>query len=199
MELLGLIDALEAQLLQGHRIPLTHKLVVDDDKILDLLDKIRLVIKSGPDVVRSSLNRSDTRGLQADTIRAAQQLAQETTLSQSEVQKKAAEIINSAYEVASEIQNGAKKYADDVLANLLVIATRLERNIESGRSRLSQTLGVESQAAAAPAEPAQPTERQVKIPNFASDAKTDRIPVETASRLNKYQTGAKKLIDDLDL
>lgn len=201
MELLGLIDALEAQVMQGHKIPWTGKILVDDEKIIDLLDKIRLVIRSGPDMVKNSLSRgADTRSHQANTIRAAQQLAQETSLSQAEVQKKAAEIINNAYEVAEEIQSGARKYADEVLANLLVISTRLQRNIESGRQRLAKTMGIDQPAAERPAEPSTPGAAPVRIPAFAEDAKNEGATVSVdAGRLHKYQAGGKKIVDDLEL
>ena len=45
-EVLGLIDALEASVLEGKKIPLTEKVVVSEVSLLEIIDKIRLVIKS---------------------------------------------------------------------------------------------------------------------------------------------------------
>lgn len=190
MELLGLIDALEAQILEGHKIPLTRKLVVDEEKIIDLLDKLRLVVKSGPEVVRTRIDRSsETKAMQEETLKAAQELSQ-NRLSQDEVQKKALEIINNAYEVASEIQDGAKKYADEVLANLLVIATRLQRNIEGGRQRLKKTMGVEASQPAVAAED----------PVASAASETKRTPAAAGETQPVFAIRPKKkLPDDFEL
>ena len=44
MEILGLLDTLESMILDGTKIPLTKKILINEDKILAVIDKMRLVI-----------------------------------------------------------------------------------------------------------------------------------------------------------
>ena len=47
MEILGLIDTLESMILEGFRVPLTKKTMINEEKVLQVIDKIRLVAQGG--------------------------------------------------------------------------------------------------------------------------------------------------------
>lgn len=47
MEILGLLDTLESMILEGFRVPLTKKTMIDEEKVLQVVDKIRLVAQGG--------------------------------------------------------------------------------------------------------------------------------------------------------
>ena len=57
--ILGLLEALEAAILESPKIPLTDKTIIDETKILEIIDKIRLVLQSGPELAQGSISQKD--------------------------------------------------------------------------------------------------------------------------------------------
>ena len=55
-EVLGLLDSLEATILEGKKIPLTDKVMLEEPVLLNLIDKIRLVLKSDDNIAKKSIN-----------------------------------------------------------------------------------------------------------------------------------------------
>ncbi|HTY14057.1 MAG TPA: hypothetical protein VMD02_07760 [Candidatus Omnitrophota bacterium] len=47
MKILGLLDTLESVVLDGFKIPLTKKTMVNEEQLLKIIDKIRLVASGG--------------------------------------------------------------------------------------------------------------------------------------------------------
>lgn len=134
MQLLGLIDTLEAIILKSRKIPMTDKVVLEEKKLLNLIDKIRLVIKQGEGVIRKSIEK------EIEEKKKRQQVMEMDPVS--EAQK----IINDAYSKARQVRDGADEYADQVLGNLQIIISKMQRNatrmnqvLENGRSRLKKT------------------------------------------------------------
>jgi hypothetical protein len=137
-EVLGLIDSLEASILEGKRIPMTNKIIIEEDRILHILDKVRLVIKSDADIVKTAVDRTTRNNgvmpLQRTIIESQQQGVPVSENS-----------LSLASEEADKIRYGANSYADNVLANLQLIVAKmqtnlvkLEQNIESGRDVLDK-------------------------------------------------------------
>jgi hypothetical protein len=54
-ELLGLLDTLEASILDGKKVPFSDKVVINERLVLTILDRMRLAIKSDGGSVRSAL------------------------------------------------------------------------------------------------------------------------------------------------
>lgn len=134
MEILGLIDTLESIILDSSRIPFTKKLVVDEEKILAMIDKIRLVIQGGTDFAKKAIVKGDSPAAEAE----------EASERRAPAESKAVEVMEQAYQMSKEIREGADKYADEVLANLEATSTRILRTIKAGRERL--TKGVKNEA-----------------------------------------------------
>tara|TARA_B100000586_G_scaffold258647_1_gene223358 strand:+ start:5149 stop:5589 length:441 start_codon:yes stop_codon:yes gene_type:complete len=133
-ELLGLIDALEAYILESSKIPMTDKVVLNEAQLLQCIDKIRISAKNG-----------DTARLAVDVQLSSEEQAKERIKAAFEghVKNKFDSEIQ-AMQKANKIKDGANDYADYVLANLQLTLTKmqknlihLEKNIDSGRQILS--------------------------------------------------------------
>ena len=132
MEVLGLLDHLESIVLDSAKIPFSKKIMVDEDKLLAVIDKIRMVLQGGGDFAKKAIGKSEE----------AAAAAGEPTIESVEAERrppaesKAVEVMEQAYKMAREIREGADKYADEVLANLEATSTRILRTVKAGRERL---------------------------------------------------------------
>ncbi|NQT30057.1 MAG: hypothetical protein HQ596_05765 [Candidatus Saganbacteria bacterium] len=145
MEILGLLDTLESMILDGAKIPLTKKVVINEDRILAVIDKMRLVIQGGggfaKDAIVSNASSSPEIGQGATPARGSASSRDVTDSSSGD--SKAVEVLQQAYQMAKEIRDGADKYADEILSNLEATSTRILRTIKAGRDRLAKTPGSE--------------------------------------------------------
>ncbi|MEW6173059.1 MAG: ATPase [Bacillota bacterium] len=144
MELLTVINELEELIESSNRIPLTKKVVIDEEKILDILDRIRTIL---PDEIRKAKWVVQEREkVLAESRKEAERILEET---RAEVEKKAEEseiarqakemaesILGKAEQVSREIKLGAKEYADDILGKLEERLERISREIQQGRAEL---------------------------------------------------------------
>ena len=118
-------------ILDGTKIPFTKKVMAEEEKLLSVIDKTRLVIQGGSDYARKAIGRDEA--VEAEEPPRSTGAAKTT------------EALEQAYQMAKEIREGADKYADEVLANLEATSTRLLRTIKAGRERLAKTTAVGSQ------------------------------------------------------
>ncbi len=144
MELLSILNEMEEFVQNSSRVPMTKKVLVDEDRMLDFLDRIRTIL---PEEVRKAkwvvqerekvIN--ETKAEAARMIEEAQKDIQRRA-EESEIVKQARamadEIIQKAEETSKEMRLGARDYADDVLARLEARLDRLIKEIESGRTEL---------------------------------------------------------------
>lgn len=139
---LGLIDALEALILDGKKVPFSDKVMISEKEVLRLLDKVRLVINSDDDVIRQSV----------EVVQAQDSSVSQEPLAVSDNEEPAQKVVDyekilaDAMKEASTIKVGANEYADNMLANLQLLLVKmqknlisLERNIENGRKVIDQT------------------------------------------------------------
>ena len=134
-EVLGLLDALESIVLESKKVPFTENIIIEEKKIISLLDKIRLTIKSNGKVVRESV---DVNNLQID-------LTQPSIENMKKNEEPLA--MQQATEEAEKIKKGANEYADYVLTSLQLTVSKmyknlmtLEKNIESGRTIIDKNI-----------------------------------------------------------
>lgn len=127
-ELLGLLEALEAIVLAGKKVPLTDKIVLEEKHILRVIDKIKLAVQS-QDLIRKTVDISKQEEVKIEHQRMAS----------------TSPVVVEASEKAKEIKQGAHDYADYVLTSLQLTLTKLqkdliklEKNIESGRELLEK-------------------------------------------------------------
>jgi hypothetical protein len=143
-DILGLVDSLEATILESPKVPLTDKLVIEEKKILQLVDKVRMAIKNGG-IARQSIDINKEIQIQDPVQQVAPQQS-ETSLSE-------------AQEKARQIKQGANEYAEYVLSNLQLSVSKLqnqliklEKNIENGRDVLEKQKSEDATGQSAPAQ-----------------------------------------------
>ncbi|MFA4858685.1 MAG: hypothetical protein WC901_01785 [Candidatus Margulisiibacteriota bacterium] len=143
MEVLGLLDALESLILDGFKIPLTRKTLVDEEKVLAIIDKIKLVVQGGGDFAKKALTGEAARPEPPAAPVGSEIYAKFTPGENPKAEGRAVEIIQQAYQIAKEVRSGADKYADEVLTNLEGTASRILRAIRAGREKLSKSIGAD--------------------------------------------------------
>ncbi|OGB87598.1 hypothetical protein A3H38_00935 [candidate division WOR-1 bacterium RIFCSPLOWO2_02_FULL_46_20] len=143
MEILGLLDTLESMILDGSKIPLTKKILINEEKVLSIIDKMRLVAQGGGGFAKGAIvSRQDGLNEKAEIKKGIAQAEKETVDGRSQEEAKSVEVLQQAYQMAKEIRDGADKYADEVLANLEATSTRILRTVKAGRDRLNKTVAV---------------------------------------------------------
>jgi hypothetical protein len=137
MEILGLLDTLESLILDGTRIPFTKKTVISEEKVLAVVDKMRLVVQGGGGFAKDAISSKAGSNEEGRQTEGAQ--AHGTAEDRPQEGGEAVEVLQQAYQMAKEIREGADKYADEVLENLEVSASRILRTLKAGRDRLAKT------------------------------------------------------------
>ncbi|OGC11406.1 hypothetical protein A3K48_02705 [candidate division WOR-1 bacterium RIFOXYA12_FULL_52_29] len=141
MEILGLLDTLESIILDSTKVPFSKKVIVDEVKVLSIIDKIRLVLQGGSDFAKKAIVRHDA----GDAAVHSQVGGEGHEPHKEGFEGKTQEVIEQAYQLAKEIRGGADKYADEVLANLEATSVRILRTIKAGREQLSKTTQVKEE------------------------------------------------------
>lgn len=136
MEILGLLDTLESMVLDGFKIPLTGKILLNEGKILNLIDKIRLVAEGGQDFVKNQMGMGKKEEREFAFQKEAARMEDAPEALSEDMQAKVNEVMQQAYQIAKEVRMGADKYADEVLANLEATSMRILRTVKAGRDRL---------------------------------------------------------------
>ena len=141
---MALIDRLEDLITTAKKIPLTNTVVVDEQKIYDIIDQIRAnfpeEIKQARWIVKERqemLDEADKESKQIveDANKKALELASETEVVRL-ADKEANEILETARNKEREIRLSAEDYADEMLANLEVNLGKLLTAVQRGRDRL---------------------------------------------------------------
>ncbi|MBO8126777.1 MAG: hypothetical protein H0Z38_06020 [Firmicutes bacterium] len=145
--LLALLEQLEQLVSEAPRIPMTDKIVVDGEAVLDLLEQVRYSLPD--EVLRAKKIENDRERLisagQKDAekiIRQAEEYARKL-VDEHEVLKAAKEeakkIIAEAEIQAKEMTKGADEYAAGVLEELSVTLQKTLSVVEKGRQKLKNS------------------------------------------------------------
>src|SRR5919108_4493554 len=114
MDILHLVDRLEEIFNAGRPIPLTHKLAVDEDRVLELIDQMRVSIPDEVKKAQQILNQRDRMLAQAQEEAARTvQLAKE----KSDQMVERDPLVVAAQARANEIVQAAKVDADRIRAD----------------------------------------------------------------------------------
>ncbi|MBP7693569.1 MAG: hypothetical protein KA764_16725 [Anaerolineales bacterium] len=149
MDILHLVDRLEEVFNEGRPIPLTRKLAVDEDRVLELIDQMRVSIPEEVKKAQQILNQRDKILAQAQeeadrTVKLAQEKAlqlveRETLVEQAKL--RAADLMRQAQADAEGIRADADDYVLDVLTRLETETARSLQQIRNGISKLSADHG----------------------------------------------------------
>ena len=140
MEILGLLDTLESMILEGFRVPLSKKTMIDEEKVLQVIDKIKLVAQGNGGLMKKPMDnnkRTPAQQSEPTELTEVEKLKERLPIAAAK-DGKPTEIIEDAYKIAKEVRMGADKYADEVLSNLEATSSRILRAVKAGRTRLGK-------------------------------------------------------------
>ncbi|MBE0408852.1 MAG: hypothetical protein IBX69_03880 [Anaerolineales bacterium] len=154
MDILHLIDRLEELFNESRPIPFTHNVIVDEDRMLDLIDQMRVAI---PEEVRKSqqlLSQRDRVLAQAQeeanrTLALAreksEQMIERDALVQS-AQKRAEQIVAQIREDAEDTRRETDKYVVETLTHLEMELERFLNQIRNGINALQEQQVIEEES-----------------------------------------------------
>ena len=146
IDILYLIDQLEVLLSESWRLPLTTKVVVDEEEFLNIIDQLRVSIpaeiKKGKRIQQESQKLVIQGQEEADRIISlarsqAEQLIDEDDLKE-QVDQRVQTIVSQANEEAKHIQHGANQYAIEVLAELEERLANIQSTLQNGAAALGR-------------------------------------------------------------
>ena len=140
MDILQLIDRLEELFNQSKNIPLTRNVMVDEDRMLDIIDQMRIAIPeevkkaqqvmAQRDRVMAQAQEEANRTLQLSRDK-AEQLVQKDMIVQ-EAQRRADQIVNQARGEAEATRVDADNYVVDTLMQLQDQISKLSGQVSNG-------------------------------------------------------------------
>ena len=140
MDILQLIDRLEELFNQSKSIPLTRNVMVDEDRMLDIIDQMRIAIPeevkkaqqvmAQRDRVMAQAQEEANRTLQLSREK-ADQLVQKDMIAQ-EAQRRADQIISQARSEADATRADADNYVVDTLMQLQEQIAKLSNQVSNG-------------------------------------------------------------------
>jgi cell division septum initiation protein DivIVA len=140
MDILQLIDRLEELFNDAKAVPFTHNVVVDEDRMLELIDQMRIAIPeevkkaqqvmAQRDRVMAQAQEEANRTLQLSRDK-AEQLVQKDMIVQ-EAQRRAEQILAQARSEAEATRADADNYVLDTLMQLQDQVSKLSNQVSNG-------------------------------------------------------------------
>jgi cell division septum initiation protein DivIVA len=144
VELFNALNELEEIIESSIKVPMTRRVLVDEDRLLDMLDRIRTTL---PEEIRQAKWIIQEREkVLAETKKEAGRIMEdvqkqlERRIDESEIarlaKERAEETVERAESIAREIKQGARDYADEVLNELEKKIESIMAEIRNGRAEL---------------------------------------------------------------
>jgi F0F1-type ATP synthase membrane subunit b/b' len=150
MDILHLVDRLEELFNESRSIPFTHSVIVDEDRMLDIIDQMRVSIPDEIKKAQQLLTQRDRLLAQAQeeanrTIMLAREKGKQI-IEQDEIvlsaQKRADQIVEQAKLDGEHVKREADEYVLHSLSNLEIEMERLINQIRNGiRTLQDETMG----------------------------------------------------------
>jgi len=178
MDILQLIDRLEELFNDGKPIPFTHNVAVDEDRMLDIIDQMRIAIPEEVKKAQQLLSQRDRVMAQAQeeanrTIDLAREKADGLVKKDGivqEAQRRADQVLNQARADADATRQEADDYVIDSLDRLQV---ELERSLNQVRNGI-RALEEERMRRAAPAPSNPPPSNPAPAPAESPDEEKEK-------------------------
>ncbi len=147
MDILHLIDRLEELFNESRAVPFTHNVIVDEDRMLDIIDEMRIAIPEEVKKAQQVLTQKERILAQAqeeanrtiDLAREkAEELKHEHTITQ-EAQQLAEQIREDAIADAEKIRRDADEYALESLMRVQGELERLLNQVHNGIRTLEES------------------------------------------------------------
>ena len=146
MELFNIINEMEELIESSPKVPMTRRVLVDEDRLLDYLDRVRTsipeelrqakwVIQEREKVITDS--KREALRIMEDAEKQLERKADESEINR-KAQEMAGQSQEQAEEVARQIKLGARDYADEILAELEDRLQKVAKQIDEGRSELQE-------------------------------------------------------------
>ena len=140
MDILQLIDRLEELFNEARAVPFTHNVVVDEDRMLEIIDQMRIVIPDEEKKAQQVLSQRDRFLAQAQeeadrTLVIAREKAEQVAAKDNiviEAQRRAEQIIAQARADAEATRRDADDYVVDTLVQLQENLDKLLNQVRNG-------------------------------------------------------------------
>jgi vacuolar-type H+-ATPase subunit H len=140
MDILQLIDRLEELFNEAKALPFTHNVIVDEDRMLEIIDQMRIVVPDEVKKAQQIIGQRDRFLAQAQeeadrTIALAREKADQMTMKDSitvEAQRRADQIILQARAEAENIRREADDYVLDTLEKLQDTLDKVMNQVRNG-------------------------------------------------------------------
>ena len=140
MDILQLIDRLEELFNESKAIPLTRNVMVDEDRMLDIIDQMRIAIPEEVKKAQQLLSQRDRVLAQAQeeanrTIEIARQKADQLVTRDmilQEAQRRSEQLLTQARSEADGIRNEADDYVIESLNQLQAELERIANQVRNG-------------------------------------------------------------------
>lgn len=139
-DLLTLLDRLEQELTGAGRIPMTGRLLVNEEAVYAILDEIRTVGEAGIRQARAIVrhreqivaeSQQEAARIAADAARQAEDVTSDEGLER-RAERRARELLDEAERQAREIEADADQYAGQVLVQLRERLQRMQSMLQEG-------------------------------------------------------------------
>jgi phage replication-related protein YjqB (UPF0714/DUF867 family) len=128
-----LIDELEDTLAEGRRVPFSGRLMVDEERILDIIDRMRVAVPEEIKQARRVVGEQD-RLLNEAQARVQQALEEQGLMAAITAERE--RLIGQAEQEAATVRAGADDYARQVLEELEQRLVRLTVSVQNGLKEL---------------------------------------------------------------
>ncbi|HBQ28139.1 ATPase [Peptococcaceae bacterium SCADC1_2_3] len=144
MEMYSILNELEELIGNSTKIPFTRRLIVDEDKFLDYIDRIRASLpeemRQAKWVIQEREKVIEGSKKEAERIIESAQKELEKRADESEIVQQAKvsanEILQKAEGLSNDIKQGARVYADEILQKLEEELNKVIKEIKNGREEL---------------------------------------------------------------
>lgn len=128
-----MIDELEDVLAEGRRVPFSGRLLIDEDRVLDIIDRMRVAV---PEELRQARRiMSEQERLIGEAQERVQQVLQEQGLLAA-VEAERARLLEQAERDARAVRAGADDYARHVLEELEQRLIKVITSVQNGLNEL---------------------------------------------------------------
>lgn len=144
MELFNALNELEEIVETSIKVPMTRRVLVDEDRLLDMLDRIRTTL---PEEIRQARwiiqerekvmaeTKKEAGRIMEDVQKQMERRVEESELVRA-AKERAEEIVEKAENVAREIRQGARDYADELLNEIEKRIEKIVSEVRDGRAEL---------------------------------------------------------------
>nr|PZN35852.1 MAG: hypothetical protein DIU80_01045 [Chloroflexota bacterium] len=128
-----MIDELEDVLAEGRRVPFSGRLLIDEERILDIIDRMRVAVPEELRQARRVISEQE-RLLSEAQQRVHEVLEEQGLMAAVEAERK--RLLEQAEREAQAIRAGADDYARQVLEELEQRLVRLTTSVQNGLKEL---------------------------------------------------------------